>query len=366
MGSNIEASLSNYSKTIAFIRVEHAGDYVVIPNDVITAIESMQHVKKLYKVYMFSMSVVERNVSVILDGIPSVIPIMFLANPTTVLGLGELPPFILDIRSGRLPLNGTEIALVSGGNGDYYKVGQDIEVAFNSNETTITKVRISGLLTRSLLSPAQMIVHKDFLLSAPCWKDILDEALKGKSTALFVEVDDIYNVGEVLENIRELLKGKEFLIICDEYQLKKTLELSGRGALSVRLLSFGALSFSAILIMLASYLSVNFRKWEVGLLRSLGFSNREIMVAYLLYSLALAVFGAAAAFLVAYAMGPSIENLMFNALNLGGTVSATALELTPITALLALMLATSISAASILITNGIVLRKTIEEQLREF
>lgn len=365
MGSDIEASVSNYSKTITFIRVEPHSEigmtYPVIPNDIIVAVESMQYVRKVYKVYMFKLAFVKHNMTI--DGFKNVT--MFLYNPAATLGLGELPPFVVDIKSGRLPINGSEIATVEGG----YKVGDEIEVAFNK---TIVKVRISGFLTRSLLSPALIIVHKDFLLSVPGGKDVLDEALKGSCTMLFVEVDGIYNVEEVADDLRKLLErsteefGIEFGIVYDEYLLKKTIELSDRGALTVRLLNFGTLSFSAFLIALVSYLGINVRRWEVGLLRSLGFSNNEMKAAYLLYSLAIAALGAAAAFLAAYTVGGPVKNLILNALNLSDMISATAPQLTLTTTLLTFALAASISAVSILISISLALRRPIEDYLREF
>jgi ABC-type antimicrobial peptide transport system permease subunit len=363
MGSDVEATVSNYSKTITFIRVEPHSEigmaYPVIPNDIIVAVESMQYVRKVYKVYMFKLAFVSSDIS--LGGLPLGNVTMFLHNPAAVLGLGELAPFIVDVKSGRLPVNGSEIATVEGG----YKVGDEIEVAFNN---TIVKVRISGFLTRSLLSPALIIVHKDFLLSVPGGKDVLDEALKGSCTVLFVEVDSIYNVEEVADDLRKLLEKStvEFGIVYDEYLLKKTIELSDRGTLTVRLLNFGTLSFSALLIALVSYLGINVRRWEVGLLRSLGFSNNEIKAAYLLYSLAIAALGAATAFLVVYTVGDPVKNLILNALNLSDMISATTPHLTLTTTLLTFALAASISAASILISIGLALRRPVEDQLREF
>ncbi|MFW6117129.1 MAG: FtsX-like permease family protein [Thermoproteota archaeon] len=366
MGSHIEASISNYSQTITFIGMDHfdvtGTHYAVIPSNLTATVQSMPHVRKLHKLYLFYLAFVERDSNINILGFASENFTLFIQRPAAIYGLGELPPFLIDIRKGRLPLNGSEIAVT--GTEDHYKVEDTVEVAFEGN---ITEVEVSGVLTSSLLSPAQLIVHKDLLLRMPGGMDVLDAALEGDCTALFVEVDSIYHVEEVLEEIRGLLEADErFEIVYDEYLLKKTLELNDRGELTVRLLNFGSLSFSALLMALVSYVSINLRRWEVGLLRSMGFSNNEIKGAYLWYSSVVAVFGVVAAFSAAYLVGAPIENLILNALNLGNIVSATALQLTSTTIFLAFTLAIIISAASILLSITLALRRPIEDQLREF
>lgn len=378
MSSNIKASVNNYSKTLTFIRVNHyvqgpgINDYAIIPSNVTDAIESLQHVKKLHKLYMFYIARVVHNTNV--SGVPFENLTLFLMDSAIALGLSEtIPPFIIDIQSGHLPINESEIAIT--GPGNYYKLGDEIEVAFNG---TITKVKISGFLTTSLLSPVQMVVHKDFLSSMPGGDRVIDEALKGECTVLFVEVDDIYNVDEVLKNLRELLglEGEDvqkeweirdvYEITYDEYLLKKTLELSESSAFITTLLASGALSFSIILIMITSYFNINIRKWEVGLLRSFGLSNIEIITAYILYLLAVTVLGIVAAFSVAHIMVTSIEKLLIDALGFGKMISAVTIELTPLTMLLTFTLAIVIGAASTFIMVSMALRKPVEDQLREF
>lgn len=365
MSSDVEATVSNYSKTITFIRVEPHSEigvsYPVIPNDIVVAAESLQHVRRVYKVYMFKLAFVQRSDNISIEGLPLQNVTIFAYNPAVALGLGELPPFIVDVKNGRLPMNESEIATVTGG----YKVGDKVEVVLNK---TVVKVRISGLLTRSLLSPALVIVHRDFLLSVPEGKDLLNDALKGSSTMLFVEVDDIYYVEKVADELHKLLENTEmeFMVTYDEYLLKKTLELNERGALTVRLLNFGTLAFSAFLIAIVSYISVNSRRWEIGLLRSFGFSNNDVKAAYLSYSLAIATFGTIAAFLAAYIVGGPLKNLMLNAFGLSDISLVTAPQLTLTTTLFTFVLAASISAASILISISLSLRRPIEDDLREF
>lgn len=378
MSSNMKASVNNYSKTLTFIRVDHyvqgpgINDYAVIPSNVTTAIESLQHVKRLHKLYMFYIARVVRNTNI--SGVPFENLTLFLMDSAIALGLSEtIPPFIIDIQSGRLPINGSEIAIT--GPGNYYKLDDEIEVAFNG---TITKVKISGFLTMSLLSPVQMVVHKDFLSSMPGGDCVIDEALRGECTVLFVEVDDIYNVDEVLKNLRELIGWKEgegweeweirdvYKITYDEYLLKRTLELSESSAFVTILLTSGALSFSIILIMITSYLNINIRKWEVGLLRSFGLSDNEIITAYILHLLAVTVLGVVAAFSVAHIVVTFIERLLIDALGFGNIISAATIELTPLTMLLTFTLTIVIGAASTFITVSMTLRKPIEDQLREF
>ena len=377
--TDVKANIRNYSNIATYIRVDHIShypggeNYVSIPDNIVNAVESIPHVERVYRIFAFELGYFK---SINIPGLGNTTTL--LMSPAIIVGLDNLsqyPPFLVDVWNGSLPRNGYEIALPAtpGFIPSMFRIGSDIKVGLDFNRTA--EVRVSGYLTQSFLTGAILVVHKDFLNRIKGGNEILEKANSGVSNILFIKVDNVYNVNDVLYSLKKILSSENELgivnkttynIIYDGYLVKKTILLNNQARFLSNLLVYGSLSISAVLIILINYFSINIRRWELGLLRSIGYSNGQITSNYLIYIFILTIAGLLSAIALFYIIGGYIESWILNVFNLSSMVSITTIQLSSAVILLSFSSILIISIFSMYIMLLIALRRPVEYDLREF
>lgn len=342
-----------------------------IPKETIALAKEIQHVERVYTLHVFDVGVIQpENAGLIIDNLR-----LITMHPAVALGLGELPPFMIEMVEGRLPKPGVpEVALLSRFQ-SRFKVGDEVEVFVNPIRHVVIggmeeemhagaqTARISGFFAFSGWSPVQLLIHKDFLDGLPMGDAVLRRAIAGDYVnTLVIKFDDVHHAEEVIREVRTLFEG--YPMLYDEYLLRRTRELAELSTTFGGLLSYSSLLLSMVLFTLIGYLSLNVRRWELGLLRSLGFKAGEIRNAYMSYSIAIGAMGCAMGILLARVVQGIIPGL------LGIQRYPLPFAIEPIVGVpeigLAFILALSVSMVSISVAITLAMRRPVEEDLREF
>lgn len=205
----------------------------------------------------------------------------------------------LEVEEGRIPsaraysscVLGSELAYSSATGGRLYKPGSALAVRIPVAEDRSLSVKTLSFRVSAVLKPygTMMIVNPDRSIFLP-----LDagKALLGQKhyTGIFIIVRDVDRVEDVVERLKDAYG--DYVEVVSIKQIAKTVSNIIR-ILDVLLFSTSSISFAVAItgIMATMFTSVMERTREIGIMKAVGFTNRQILVLILSEGLFMSLLG---------------------------------------------------------------------------
>lgn len=278
-------------------------------------------------------------------------------------------------------MNGSTLKIVEGSyftsdNADVMVVGQDL--ADKNSLSVGSTVDIEGTSVTVVGIYDSGTVFGDNMLVMPI--DTVESLFGiGGVTSVTVEADDVNNVDAVVSSIREIFPTSvaDVTTAQDMYARIDNSVANAKSTSTIGMIV--AFSVAAVVVLFSVVLMMRQRVKEIGILKAIGASNRQIGVQFILETLAVSLVGAIIGALITYPLAQKVANMitgsstsvagpggrgggMFS--RVGGTVAGLHVAVSPMVFLYALAIAAALAILASVLPAWYIARVKPAEVLR--
>jgi ABC-type lipoprotein release transport system permease subunit len=296
IGSSLQSAVQDYGNAVAtYVVVENNGNpstlNVTLPQTLLQQIRSVPGIQEVYpiatnySIFFNPPSIV----SAVVGNKTIGIQISSLGIHSAVVG-GETgyPKQLLDIAAGRAP-SGNEAGFVYNSNeANPYKLGDTAQVQISGVNFTAKEVGINKYIP--LIGNNLGVLWNSSFVESKLGSVLFHKTFSQKVNTVIIKVDSVQDVPGAVSGIKNLTANySDYLVIYDQATVDNLLSLQNGVAPLYELLGLLSLAFAIVAVFVVSYVAINRRSWEVGLLLTQGWSWKDVRSYFFFHFLALGV-----------------------------------------------------------------------------
>jgi ABC-type lipoprotein release transport system permease subunit len=203
-------------------------------------------------------------------------------------GIRGYPPNLLDLASGSAP-SGNEAGFVYNSDiGNPLSLGNSTKVQIANINFTATEVGINKYVP--LIGNNLGVLWNNSFMESVLGTSLLDKTFGGGANFVIIKTTSAENVPAVVSSLKSLLGSyQSYIVIYDQATVNNLLSLEQGTAPLYELLGVVSLSFAVLAVFVVSYVAINRRSWEAGLLLTQGWSWDGLRAYFFSYLLILGV-----------------------------------------------------------------------------